>query len=95
MTDTHVPVEPGRARYEVSPSRRVVLYLAVVGVLTLGVTVLFLFKGGALSGPWKLAFAAWFLASLGGLGGVLEGRPWARWVEAARLAVVPLALALA
>ncbi|WP_434385796.1 sterol desaturase family protein [Melittangium boletus] len=92
VTDAHVPVEPGRARYEVSPSRRGVLYLAVVGVLTLGVTVLFLFKGGALSGPWKLAFAAWFLASLGGLGGVLEGRPWARWVEAARLAMVPLAL---
>ena len=89
----HLDVPPGRPRFEVYPSRRVVLYMAVVGVLTLGVTVLFLFRGAALSTSMKLAFTAWFLASLGGLGGVLEGRRWARWVEAARLAVVPLALA--
>ncbi|ATB30279.1 hypothetical protein [Melittangium boletus] len=67
--------------------------MTVVGILTQFVTVLFLFRGGALSFPVKLAFTAWFLASLGGHGGILEGRPWARWVEAVRLAGVPLALA--
>jgi alkylglycerol monooxygenase len=90
----HAQVVPGRPRFGLRPSRLGVLYLVPVGVFTLAVTVLFLFRGGALPPPMKLAFAVWFLASLGGLGGVLEGRPWARWVEAARLAVVPLALAV-
>ncbi|ADO74940.1 sterol desaturase family protein [Stigmatella aurantiaca] len=88
----HAEVAPGRPRFDVSPPRRAVLYLASVGVLTLGVTVVFLFRAGSLSAPLKLAFTAWFLASLGGLGGVLEGRRWAWWVEAPRLAVVPLAV---
>ena len=33
---------------------------------------------------------AWFLASLGGLGGVLEGRRWGPLVEVLRLAAAPL-----
>ena len=84
----------GRPRFEVRPSRPVALYVALVGSVSLAVTVLFLFRGGALPLPGKLAFAAWFVASLGGLGGVLEGRRWAPGVEAIRLAALPLALAL-
>ena len=83
----------GRPRFELRLSRRVALYVSAVGVLTLLVTVRFLFRGATLSLPVKLAFAAWFIASLGGLGGLLEGRRWAPWVEAARLAVLPLSLA--
>jgi alkylglycerol monooxygenase len=84
-----------RPKFELQPSHRRVLYLSCVGVLTLLVTVLFLFRGSSLAWPGKLAFAAWFLASLGGLGGVLEGRRWAPWVEAGRLAVLPFAFVLA
>ncbi|WP_375771899.1 sterol desaturase family protein [Archangium gephyra] len=83
----------GRPRFEVSPSRRVALYVAVVGVLTLAVTVLFLFRSRTLPLPGRLAFAGWFLASLGGLGGVLEGKRWGPAVEAVRLAVAPLVVA--
>jgi hypothetical protein len=86
-------VVAGRARFEVSTSRRVALYVGVVGVLTLLVTVLFLVRSRSLALPMKLAFAAWFLASLGGLGGVLEGRRWGRVVEAARLVAAPLVVA--
>lgn len=86
-------VVPGRPRFEVSTSPRVALYVGVVGVLTLTVTVLFLVRSPSLSLPVRLAFAGWFLASLGGLGGVLEGRRWGPVVEAVRLASAPLVLA--
>ena len=83
-----------RARFEVSTSRRVALYVGVVGVLTLAVTVLFLVRSRSLSQPERLAFAAWFLVSLGGLGGVLEGKRWGPMVEAVRLAAAPLMVAV-
>jgi sterol desaturase/sphingolipid hydroxylase (fatty acid hydroxylase superfamily) len=86
-------VVPGRPRFEVSPSRRVALYVGVVGVLTLLVTVLFLVRSPSLALTTRLAFAGWFLASLGGLGGVLEGRRWGPVVEAVRLAAAPLVVA--
>jgi hypothetical protein len=71
----------------------VALYVGVVGVATLAVTVLFLVRSRSLPQPVRLAFAAWFLASLAGLGGVLEGRRWGPVVEAVRLAAAPLVLA--
>ncbi len=85
-------VTPGRPRFDVSLSRRVALYVGLVGVLTLIVTVLFLVRSASLSLPARLSFAGWFLASMGGLGGVLEGRRWAPKVEAVRLAAAPLLL---
>jgi sterol desaturase/sphingolipid hydroxylase (fatty acid hydroxylase superfamily) len=91
--DAPVPeVTPGRPRFDVSLSRRVALYVGLVGVLTLIVTVLFLVRGASLALPARLAFAGWFLASIGGLGGVLEGRRWAPSIEAVRLAAAPLLL---
>jgi alkylglycerol monooxygenase len=84
----------GRARFDVPIPRRVALYVGIVGVLTLLLTVLFLGRGSSLPLPSRLAFAAWFLASMGGLGGVLEGRRWGRWVEAVRLAATPFVVAL-
>lgn len=86
-------VVPGRERYDVSPSRRVALYASIVGVLTLLVAVLFLVRSPAMPLNARLAFGAWFAASLGGLGGVLEGRRWGPWVEAVRLAAAPLVVA--
>jgi alkylglycerol monooxygenase len=86
-------VLPGRERYDVSPSRRVTLYVGTVGVLTLLVTVLFLVRSPSLPQTARLTFAGWFLASLGGLGGVLEGRRWGPMVEAVRLAAAPLVVA--
>jgi hypothetical protein len=88
-------VTPGRPRFDVSLSRRVALYVGLVGVLTLLVTVLFLVRSASLSLPVRLAFAAWFLASMGGLGGVLEDRQWAPGIEALRLAAAPLLLVTA
>ncbi|HYO51218.1 sterol desaturase family protein [Archangium sp.] len=86
-------VMPGRPRFEVSTSRRAALYVGVVGVLTLLVTVLFLVRSPLLTVPMRLAFAGWFLTSLGGLGGVLEGKRWGPAVEAVRLAAAPLVVA--
>ncbi|MCY1080525.1 sterol desaturase family protein [Archangium lansingense] len=86
-------VAPGRPRFEVSTSPRVALYVAVVGVLTLALTVLFLVRSPSLPLSMRLVFAGWFLASLGGLGGVLEGKRWGPMVEAVRLASAPLVLA--
>lgn len=83
-------IVPGRERYDVSPSRPVALYVSTVGVLTLLFTVLFLIRGPSLPLNARLMFGAWFLASLGGLGGVLEGKRWGPWVEAVRLAAAPL-----
>ena len=58
-------------------------------------TVLFLVRSRSLTQPVQLAFAGWFLASLGGLGGVLEGRRWGPVVEAVRLVTAPLMVAAA
>ncbi|PTL77591.1 sterol desaturase family protein [Vitiosangium sp. GDMCC 1.1324] len=85
-------VAPERPRFDVRTSRRVALYVGTVGVLTLLVTVLFLVRSSSLSQPVRLAFGGWFILSMGGLGGVLEGKRWAPLVEAVRLAAAPLVI---
>ncbi|HEX8821851.1 MAG TPA: sterol desaturase family protein [Archangium sp.] len=93
-TGASVPeVVSGRPRFDVRASRRVALYVGGVGALTLLVTVLFLVRSASLSQSVKLVFAAWFLASMGGLGGVLEGRRWGPLVEVVRLTAAPLVIA--
>ena len=90
-TAMDVPVD--RPRFEVHASRRVALYVLLVGSLSLALILAFQVRISSLSPAVRLAFVGWFLASLGGLGGVLEGRRWARPVEALRLAAVPFLIA--
>jgi alkylglycerol monooxygenase len=94
MPPANLDVNPDRAKYHVRPSLPAGVYATVMLVATLVLTVAFLGRGPA--APWttKLAFTAWFLAALAGLGGVLEGRRWAKPLEAARLAVTPVVIFL-
>lgn len=90
---TSLDVPPDRPRFEVHAPRRVALYVLLVGSLSLALILAFQMRISALSPAVRLAFVAWFLASLGGLGGVLEGRRWARPVEALRLVAAPFLIA--
>src|SRR5690606_19826643 len=75
------------------PSRDVTFYaaghLALAAAATLGIVL----PGGL---PWtvRLGVAGLVLVTLGVLGGLLDGRTWARPSEGARLAVLLLAGAL-
>jgi hypothetical protein len=62
--------------------------------VSLGVVLFFLFRGASAPGSTKLVFAAWFVATIGGLGGVIEGRSWAKWVEDVRIAGAPFVIYL-
>lgn len=83
-----------RPKYEVKPSRTAGFYATVMFVLTLAVTMLFLVRGGKSPMTTQLAFSAWFVVALAGLGGVVEGRAWAKPVEALRIVTTPFVLAL-
>ena len=89
-----VSVAIDRPKYDARPSRGAGIYAAVMLVFTLVATVYFLIKGPAAPLATKLVFAAWFTAALGGLGGVLEGRAWAKPLEAARIVATPFVLGM-
>ncbi|UQA55289.1 sterol desaturase family protein [Polyangium aurulentum] len=90
----HAPVLPGRPKYDVKPPRRVGVYVTAMSAATLLVTILFLFRGPSLSAAAQAAFVGWFVASVGGLGGLLEAKRWAKPVEIARVLAAPVVLAL-
>ncbi len=87
-------VSPDRPKYEVRPSRTASVYATAMSLSALGVTFYFLYRGAAASGLTKLAFVVWFAASLAGIGAVMEGRAWAKWIEAARLLATPAVILL-
>lgn len=89
-----VDVLPDRPKFHVRPSRSAFAYFVFGFVVLTGVSLHFLFQGGQASVWAKVAFASWFVATIGGLGGVLETRSWAKWVEGARLAATPLVVLL-
>jgi sterol desaturase/sphingolipid hydroxylase (fatty acid hydroxylase superfamily) len=94
LEKAHVKVAAGRAKYDVRAPRRVGLYVTAAWIATLAVTVIFLLRGPSLSGAMQAAFVAWFAASTGALGGLIEGRRWAKPLEIARMVAAPLVVAM-
>ena len=89
-----IAIAVDRPKYHVRPGRAAGAYATVMLVLTLAATVVFLVRGASSPMTTKLVFSAWFVAALAGLGGVVEGRRWAKVVEAVRIASAPFVLSL-
>ncbi|MBK9265876.1 MAG: hypothetical protein IPM54_39565 [Polyangiaceae bacterium] len=75
--------------HRVCPSRG-----ALVFIVSKGVPLFFSFRGQHAPVLTRAAFGAWFVATVAGLGGVIEGRSWAKWLEAARIAAAPVVVFL-
>jgi alkylglycerol monooxygenase len=71
-------------KYDVSASRPLERYVLGQWLVLLGLTFVFLRWGVATPLPWKLAFAAWIAVSATSIPGLLEGRGWAKPLEALR-----------
>ncbi|MDX2012863.1 MAG: hypothetical protein SFW67_21875, partial [Myxococcaceae bacterium] len=72
-------------KYDVEAPRAVRRYVLWQWLLLLVVTFVFLMWGLTLLPlPWKLLAAGWIAVSAAALPGLLEARPWARPLEAAR-----------
>ncbi len=71
-------------KYDVSASRPLERYVLGQWLVLLGLTFVFLRWGVATPLPWKLAFAAWIAVSATSIPGLLEGRNWAKPLEALR-----------
>jgi sterol desaturase/sphingolipid hydroxylase (fatty acid hydroxylase superfamily) len=76
-------------RYDPPTSPGVARYALVQWVLLLGGVFAFLMWGGPLAPETKAACVAVIVLSLASLPGLVEGRPWARAAEAARLVMLP------
>ncbi len=83
-------VSPDRPKYEVRMSRAAGAYFVASFIVLTVVSLFSLSRMPDASALGKLVFAAWFVASVGGLGGVLEGRSWAKAFEVARVVATPL-----
>jgi alkylglycerol monooxygenase len=82
-------------RYAPSLSKPMTIYTLLQFALLLGMATQFLGMAGKAALPELLAYAAYLVASLWVLGGLLESRPWATALELARTmltASVPLLL---
>ncbi|GAB3027901.1 sterol desaturase family protein [Oleiagrimonas citrea] len=75
----------GRPIYDPPMSAALKVYGALQFLLLLGMALQFLMTQAQLSTPTLLAYFAYMALSLMLLGGVLEGRAWARGLEGARL----------
>jgi hypothetical protein len=82
-------VLPDRPKFYVRLSRVVGAYFVVAFLVSTAVALLFLFRGARATASTKIIFAAWFVATVGGLGAVVEGRSWAKWFEIVRTAATP------
>ncbi|MDI3287475.1 sterol desaturase family protein [Polyangium sp. 15x6] len=87
--DTQVRLD--RPKYDVKLSRGTTLYLMAMTGLTIAMMIYFLINNDLDPRPrtMQLAFIAWTAVTLVGLGGLIEGRPWAKPVEALRLVATP------
>lgn len=90
LPKAELEVSPDRPKFHVRMSRGASAYVFVVFFLSLGVVVYFVFRGASAPVLTKVMFTAWFVATVAGLGGVIEGRSWAKWLEAARIAAAPV-----
>lgn len=94
LPSAELDVDVNRPKYRVKLGRGAGVYVTLMLVFTLVVTVVFLVRGVASPMTTKLLFSAWFTAALAGLGGVMEGRVWAKPVEALRILSTPFVLSL-
>jgi len=90
--DLDVPSD--RPKYDAKPTRAASVYATLMFIVTLALTVLLLLQGPTTPLTTRLAFATWFALALAGLGGVLEGKRWAKPLEAARIVATPLVVLL-
>jgi len=91
------PTEVDRASYvkfDVPLGRAVKLYVLGQFALVLVATTFYLRHSGALGAAARMAGAALVVWSLASLGGLLDRRAWAGPLEAARLALLAVAVAL-
>ncbi len=84
------PSVAGRARYDSPPLRGLVGYTAAHFSLALLGTVALLLGGPSLSAGQLLTLGLLVVATLGCLGGLIEGRVWARLTERIRLVAYPI-----
>lgn len=87
--DTQVRLD--RPEYDVKLSRGATLYLMAMTGLTIPMMMRYLFINDLNPRPLttQFVFITWVAAALIGLGGILEGRAWAKYVEALRLVATP------
>ncbi|WP_272422295.1 sterol desaturase family protein [Polyangium jinanense] len=87
--DTQVSLD--RPKYDVKLSREATLYLMAMTGLTIAMMMRYLFTNDQNPRPLatQFVFITWVAVALVGLGGILEGRPWAKYVEALRLVATP------
>ncbi len=88
----HPPVVEPRPKHDVALSRGAQLYVALQFVPVVVATFLMLLHERDADRALLAAGAGFVLATLVALGGILDGRRWARPLEAARVASVALAL---
>ncbi len=81
-------------KYDPPASRAMQRYALVNWLLLLAGVFVFLMWGGELTLPSQAAAAAVLVLSTLTLPTLLEGRPWAKWLEGARLASLPALAAL-
>jgi sterol desaturase/sphingolipid hydroxylase (fatty acid hydroxylase superfamily) len=74
-----------RERFDTPMPRALAIYCLVQFVLLLGMTTQFLALSATASLSVLLGYAAYLVGSLTVLGGLMEGRRGARWIEAARV----------
>jgi len=89
------PVTGPRAKFDARPAVGVVRYSVVQFVVVLALSVAFLLLAPKLDEAHRWLVATWLAVSYGSLGGLLDGRGWARGLEVARhLLLVPLVIAV-
>ena len=86
---------PGGARFDPPLPRALGIYVMLQFALLLAMATQFLGLASHAGLPLLLGYAAYLVASLGVLGGLLENRRGARWLEAARVLASALVPALA
>ncbi len=82
-----VPALFGRKKYDPRASRGIVTYVGVQYAIVIGITFCLLMWHGALATPTLVLAGVTVLGALLAFGALLERRPWAFWVEGARLAI--------
>jgi hypothetical protein len=88
----HAPVLAARAKFDVPLSRGTKIYVALQFVPVAVATFLMLLHEHDAHPAVLLVGAVFIAATLAALGGILDGRSWARPLEAARVASFALAL---
>lgn len=79
--------EPGRRTWDPQPPPALAAYVSVQFALLVPALVMLLLHADAMSWPARAVAVAWIVCGTAAIGGLIEGRAWARPVEAARLAV--------